>query len=291
MSDVTENLNAYSMESLQWLIDAGADEAIGEFPINRFETSAKAQAIPQNKTTPNAVNISNTPTGTTADMSPVKISAIHKKPNVPQESLGAKQAIEKARAICAKLHTVDEITQVLQSFDGCPSLKNTASNTVVYRGADNPEILCIGNAPNRGDDSQGIPFSGNSKILLDRMFNAIEQKPVTMGYTNAVFWHPPGGRSLSPSEYAICRVFLDKIIEILSPKMIVIFGGETCKATLSTSGGIGKLHGKLQSFTTGNDHITPCIALHHPDYILQTPVSKPIVWEDLKILKQHLLTV
>ena len=280
MNNITAN--AYSIESLKWLIEAGADEAIGEVPINRFETSANAQAIPQSRSQTSAN--ANRPAFNTASI--IQNTMAKKEPS--QEILGTNQAVEKAKALCADANTFKQITNIINSFDGCPSLKNTAANTVIYRGASNPEILCIGHAPNRNDDQNAQPFSGNNEMLLDRMFKAIDVKPETMGFTNGVFWAPPGGRSVSTSEFRICKVFLDKIIEILSPKMIILFGGEVSKSMLSTNSGIGKLHGKTHIIATIGGASIPCMPLHHPDYILETPVSKPIVWNDLKILKQLL---
>ena len=75
------------------------------------------------------------------------------------------------------------------------------------------------------------------------------------------------------------------MIEILSPKMIILFGVEVSKSILSTNSGIGKLHGKAHIITTIGGASIPCMPLHHPDYIIETPISKPIVWNDLKILK------
>ena len=281
-SMINTTANAYSIESLKWLIEAGADEVIGELPINRFETSAKAQAIPQSysQTFANASR----PTFNTANI----VQNTMAKKKTGQEMLGTNQAVAAARTLCADATTFEQITDIINRFDGCPSLKNTAANTVIYRGASNPEILCIGHAPNRNDEQNGQPFSGNNEILLYRMFKAINVKPETMGFTNGVFWAPPGGRSVSPSEFSICKVFLDKIIKILSPKMIILFGGEISKNMLSTNSGIGKLHGNAHIIATIGGASIPCMPLHHPDYILETPVSKPIVWNDLKILKQSL---
>ena len=271
--------STYSIESLKWLIEAGANEAIGEVPINRFETSAKAQAIPQS----NVHTSANTNQPAFNTKSIMQNATAKTEPS--QKILGTNQAVESAKILCNEATTLEQIINIINNFDGCPSLKNTATNTVIYRGANNPEILCIGHAPNRNDDQNAQPFSGNNEILLDRMFKAVGVQPETIGFTNGVFWAPPGGRSLSPSEFSICKVFLDKMIEILSPKMIILFGGEVSKSILSTNSGIGKLHGKAHIITTIGGASIPCMPLHHPDYIIETPISKPIVWNDLKILK------
>ncbi len=279
-----ENLtaDAYSIESLQWLIEAGADEAIGDVAVNRFETSAKAQLEPiaeQKK------NYGTSAVDTTAIIQSAQNNV---KGSSTPLNLGANDAINMAKKICASISKMDDLKKAIKAFDGCPSLKNTARNSVIIKGLENaPTILCIGHAPNRDDETQSTPFSGNSEVLLNRMFNAIDIPPEQIAYTNSVFWSPPGKRSINPAEFSICKIFIDKIITLLSPKMIVLFGGEATKNFLKITGGISKLHGTEHTLNINGTDI-PCIPLHHPDYILETPMIKPSVWQDLKKIKQLL---
>ncbi len=48
--------------------------------------------------------------------------------------------------------------------------------------------------------------------------------------TPLVPWRPPGGRPVSPGEMAICLPFLHRLIGLLQPRRLVIFGGTAARA-------------------------------------------------------------
>ena len=126
-----------SMEAaaaLAWLAEMGADEIVGEAPVDRF--AAQADAPPRQK--PEAT---------------VQIVA------APASVSGG-----DAAADCA---TLADIAEALSRFDACP-LKKTATNLCFADGNPLARVMLVGEAPGRDEDLQGKPFVGKSGQLLDR---------------------------------------------------------------------------------------------------------------------------
>ncbi len=79
---------------------------------------------------------------------------------------------EASRALADKVTTLEELQNIVENFDGC-DLKKFAKSTVFAQGDKNADILLIGEAPGATEDEQGIPFCGESGVLLDKMMESI----------------------------------------------------------------------------------------------------------------------
>src|SRR5665213_2800537 len=112
------------------------------------------------------------------------------------------------------------------------------------------KLMLIGEAPGAQEDIQGIPFSGASGQLLDKMFAAIGYDRTTFYITNTIFWRPPGNRQPSPEELAICQPFVEKHVALIDPTLVVLVGGTATKALLGTEQGITRLRGKQYTYRT-----------------------------------------
>src|SRR5438105_2954785 len=140
------------LSALAWLVEAGADEAVGDVPADRF-LAAKA------------------PARAPAAAAPIRPPVAATQPSVglaadPQDSIGT--AMERARAA----GSLTELKAALEGFDGC-ALKRSATNTVFADGNPAHRIMFIGEAPGRDEDRQGLPFVGRAGKLLDKMMAAI----------------------------------------------------------------------------------------------------------------------
>src|SRR6266436_676946 len=88
--------------------------------------------------------------------------------------------------------------------------------TAVDRFADPAEI-----APRLDEDIEGLPFVGRSGKLLDRMMAAIGLTRANSYIANIVPWRPPGNRTPTPQESAICLPFTLRQIELVDPDVLV----------------------------------------------------------------------
>lgn len=197
-------------------------------------------------------------------------------------------SLEKAKELASQCTSLENLRETLSEFDGC-GLKRTAKNLVFYRGEAKADLMIIGEAPGREEDIVGKPFVGAAGQLLDRMLKSIEIESNSAHITNLVYWRPPGNRAPTLEETAICRPFLDKQIELVAPKHILLLGGEAAKHIYQTTTGITKIRGKWKKIPD-SPHKMDTLATFHPAYLLRTPIAKRLVWQDLQLLKAKLET-
>lgn len=199
---------------------------------------------------------------------------------------------EEARKAVAKVRTLDELKAAIGAFDGC-ALKRTARNTVFSRGNPAADIMIVGEAPGRDEDEEGKPFVGKSGQLLDRMIRASGLDPETDVYiSNILNWRPPGNRTPSNGEIAICLPLIERHIALVQPKVLVFAGGVSAQALLRATTGIMKLRGRWAEYRfkdvdgEAGEHI-PAMPLFHPAFLLRRPQEKARAWRDwLEVVKK-----
>ena len=254
-----------SLRALEWLVEAGADEAIGEAPVNRFRA-----------------------TGPTAVSSPPStIAAPATVPPIPGPTVRSQPEPRPASPAGGDAKTLDELRQMLLAFDGCP-LKRTATNTVFGDGNPAAHIMLLGEAPGAEEDRQGKPFVGASGQLLDRMLATIGLDRSHVFISNVIYWRPPGNREPSPSEVAACLPFAERMVELVDPTVLVLLGGAALKAMLGRTEGITRLRGQWLTFATARlARPIDTMATFHPAFLLRTPGQKRLAWRDLLAIKQR----
>ncbi len=243
------------LEALRWQVAAGADEAVGEEPVDRYAASAgPAKAMP-------------------AAPAPVARAA----PAVP---LPAPAAVQSARGLAAAARSVGELAEALAAFEGCP-LKRTATNLVFADGNPEARIMLIGEAPGADEDRLGKPFVGVSGQLLDRMLACIGLDRRSAYITNVIFWRPPGNRPPTAAEIAACLPFVERHIELVSPEVLVLLGAVPAQTLLARNDGITRLRGRWFPFeSAGMARPVPAMPVYHPAYLLRQPAQKRAAWRD-----------
>lgn len=247
-----------ALAALAWQIELGADEAIGDKPVNRYEEEAK----PPPKSAQQAVP--HTPT-VVADVDPVDV---------------ARQLASSADGLAA-------LAEVMAAYDHC-ELKRGARNFVFADGNPKARVMIVGEAPGRDEDLQGKPFVGRAGQLLDRMFAAIDLNRANQDaeaafyITNILPWRPPQNRDPSPQEMAMMTPFLERHIELVAPEVIVTMGRFSLNVLTGLTG-ITRVRGKWTE-ALGR----PCLPMLHPAYLLRNPAAKREAWADLLELKSRL---
>jgi DNA polymerase len=263
---------------LKWYVDQGIDETIGEEAVDRFAAPAPVSASALSVTPVQAPVPAPTPIR-------AAIQAPLPRGPVPIES---PQLVEDARALARRCASVGELEQAVRAFEGC-ALKRTAKNTVFADGVAGAPVMVVGEAPGADEDRLGKPFVGVSGQLMDRMFEAIGMSRERDLYiTNILFWRPPGNRTPTLSEQAICLAFTRRHIELARPKVLVLAGGTAAKSVLDTTEGIMRLRGKWTSLGLDDGSTVPTLPTFHPAYLLRTPASKRQSWSDLLALDKKL---
>jgi len=96
---------------------------------------------------------------------------------------------------------------------------------------------------------------------------------------------PPNNRNPEPDEVAACRPFLDEQIRLISPKVIVTLGTFAAQALLETDEPIGRMRGRWR--TARGVRVMPTF---HPAFLLRSPERKKDVWEDMKLVRDYLVS-
>lgn len=250
------------LATLAWLVDAGADEAVREEPVDRFSIPVPKPA-------------QNVPAASTQ-------SAAEKPRSAPVQNDGIAAATE----IAARCQTLPELKAAIESFEGC-ALKAFASHTVFADGVPDNGVMCIGEAPGQEEDRQGLPFVGRAGKLLDKMLAAIGLDRTGVYIINVLPWRPPDNRNPDPTEVAKCIPFLRRHIELARPRILILLGAVSVRNVMGTADGIMRLRGRWLEYYVGGEMI-PVMPTLHPAYLLRRPIDKRLAWQDLQAIESRI---
>jgi uracil-DNA glycosylase len=195
-------------------------------------------------------------------------------------------AVMAARAAARSAESLDVLRSLLNSFEGC-MLRTTATQLVFADGNPKGRVMFVGEAPGRDEDIAGVPFVGRSGKLLDLMMQAIGLDRTQVYIANIVPWRPPGNRTPTPHESAICLPFIHRQIELADPDILVCLGQPSTQTLLGTREGITRTRGRWFKFNTGSREIR-ALATYHPAFLLRSPLQKRLAWRDFLALKKAL---
>lgn len=247
--------------ALAWQVECGADEAIGEVPVNRFEVVEKPAPKPKAAAPSSPADLAHPPGG----------------------------SVRGAAEVAAACGDLVELKAAMAEFEGLASLRRGARSVVFADGNPEARVMVIGEAPGREEDRAGLPFVGRSGQLLDRMLGAIglsrrSEEPGAAAYiTNTLPWRPPGNREPSADEVSTMLPFLWRHIELVSPEILLLVGSSSVRTVLQTADGITRKRGKWLEFRQW-----PVIATWHPAALLRDGIRKREAWADLLMLKERL---
>jgi DNA polymerase len=253
------------LAALAWQLDLGADVALGETPVNRYEAVAESAPVAAPAAAAHPVA-----------MVPAPVAA-------PDTGLAVRVAVEAA----AQAQDLAALRGAMAGYEHC-ELKRGAKSLVFADGLPGARVMVVGEAPGRDEDLEGRPFVGRAGQLLDRMFAAIglsrgATDPAAALYiTNVMVWRPPQNRDPTPDEVAMLLPFLQRHIALAGPEVIVVMGNTPLSALLGVKG-ITRLRGQWAQ-ALGK----PVLPMVHPAYLLRNPAAKREAWADLLSLKARL---
>ncbi|PCH66200.1 MAG: uracil-DNA glycosylase [Rhodobacteraceae bacterium] len=254
MESVEEYHAARAM--LEWQVELGATEAIGDVPVDRYGLKGKVAAVP----------------GAAAVVAPVVAPVVVEKVDPVAVAVAAAKGAGSLEALRA----------ALGAFEHC-ELKKGARNLVFSDGVAGARVMIIGEAPGRDEDREGRPFVGRAGQMLDRMLAAIDLgRDGSVYITNVLPWRPPHNRDPLPGEIAMLMPFVKRHVELAEPEVIVLMGNIACQGVLGRRG-ITRLRGTWER-ALGK----PVLPMFHPVDLLRKPASKREAWADLLSLKARL---
>jgi DNA polymerase len=253
-----------ALAALAWQVELGADEALLDHPVDRFDLPEPVPAAAAPKLA--------TPPITAA--APVRAAV----PDVDTVAI--------ARQLAEAAGSLDTLRAAMEGFEHC-ELKRGARNFVFSDGQPSARVMVVGEAPGREEDERGKPFVGAAGQLLDKMFAAIGLDRSVEGanglyITNMLPWRPPQNRDPKPEELAMMMPFVHRHIELARPEVLVLMGNHACAGLLGRRG-ITKMRGNWEAVQG-----VAAMPMFHPAYLLRTPVAKREAWADLLAIKARL---
>jgi DNA polymerase len=171
----------------------------------------------------------------------------------------------------------EKLKQEISKCNKCV-LSETRINVVFGEGNPNAEILVIGEGPGKDEDLKGLPFIGRSGKLLDKIladcgFNRQEHAFIA----NIVKCRPPQNRAPFPEERLSCIPYLNKQIELIDPKIIILLGATALNGLIDKKLKITKVRGEWINW---NGRLV--MPTFHPSALLRNSNLKKDSWEDFK---------
>jgi uracil-DNA glycosylase family 4 len=179
----------------------------------------------------------------------------------------------------------EDLAAIAAELVGCARCKLSRGRKNIVFGAGNPkaQLMFIGEGPGEQEDSAGEPFVGAGGQLLTKMIIAMGLSRDEVYIANVVKCRPPLDRNPESDEIAQCSPFLERQINTVNPKVVVLLGTFAAQTILNTDEKISRLRGQL--IEKGGKKF---IATYHPAYLLRNPGEKKAVWSDLQMAMEEL---
>ncbi|HOI19289.1 MAG TPA: uracil-DNA glycosylase [Candidatus Woesearchaeota archaeon] len=168
-------------------------------------------------------------------------------------------------------------------------LSKTKNNYVFGQGFCDSKILFVGEAPGFWEDQKGEPFVGRAGKFLDTLLEHISLNRKDVYIANILKCRPPENRDPNANEILACTPFLDELIRIIKPKIIVALGrhsmGYLFEKFNIKKAVISKIHGEHFNI---NDDLGEffVIALYHPAVALYNPGMRDVLKKDFEKIKK-----
>lgn len=181
------------------------------------------------------------------------------------------------------------LEQAIRACTAC-RLHESRTQGVVGVGDRSARLMVIGEAPGAEEDKRGEPFVGRAGQLLDQMLRAIGLSRTEGGVyiTNILKSRPPNNRDPLADEVAACEPYLRRQLELIQPQVILAVGRVAAQNLLKNEQPLGKLRGRWHFY---GPHETPVWVTYHPAYLLRSPADKAKAWQDLKQVRNRLVSV
>lgn len=209
----------------------------------------------------------------------IQSNRLNTKPMIVPAS--APITLETVKSMVSRPTDIDSLVRMVAEFNH--PLRNGATNVVMPNIAKNPNrLLIITDMPSNDDDLSGQILSGAAGELIDKMLNAIDMSRENVSIIPLVFWRTPGGRTPNREELDLVRPFVDKMIEMLSPKVVITLG--TLATTEIAQTNLTSVHGNEIQTEQGYT----VVPLFHPNYLILKPSAKRDVWNALQNVQKML---
>lgn len=177
--------------------------------------------------------------------------------------------------------TLEEINrELLERASALPEL--SGRTFILNEGTRGARLALVGESPGPPDAESGRPFMGPAGDMLERILSAIGLKRSDCYLTNVVKYISTGDE-LTNELLNFFTPYLHRELAAVKPQVIVSLGNTPTRSLLNTKKPISKLRGVWQDYRG-----IKLMPTFNPAYLLRDPTKKREVWEDMKMVRDHL---
>lgn len=176
--------------------------------------------------------------------------------------------------------SIDELKALCESAE---QLKTDLDGTNLVFGVGNPvaDLMIIGEAPGYNEDEKGEPFVGAAGQLLNKILKAIEFDREDIYIANILKHRPPDNRNPTAEERERSLPFLERQIDLISPKVILCVGKVSGTTLLGKDEALKHMRGQFYDYRGAKLTVT-----YHPAALLRNPKWKRPAWEDVQQVRK-----
>lgn len=196
---------------------------------------------------------------------------------------------DKKKSLISEIKNLNEFELFIKESANI-DFKKFSNKPVINDGNKDSDIMFISDMPRIEDEQIGKPFQGEVGILLEKMLVSISLKKKNIYLANFFPWRPLKPANISNQDIIKFLPYMQKQIEIIKPKIIMLFGPITAKAILNSNLDFATLRGNWYNYESINlNKAIPCLVSYHPNDLINQTKYKKFSWEDLKKFQKKIL--
>lgn len=208
---------------------------------------------------------------------------------------GSRDVLEQIADDC---ENIDELVETIKKLPIYENFIRMANSTLVAqnfseefaknstnKNTNRSNLLIINDFPNREDDISGYIISGAERSLLSNVLQSIKINKNNIYIANLFFWRLPGNRIPIGEEFELCLPFVEKIIALINPKLLIVSGNYGVSMLLEKNKTIAAVKNKI--FDYSNSHIyhsIKAVALPNMHMLIKNRMYKRELWNSILYL-------
>ena len=157
------------------------------------------------------------------------------------------------------------------------SLWENRKNVVIGRGSKTADLMLVGEAPGEEEDKQGRAFVGKAGQLLSMALSSLSIEEKDYYICNVIKCRPQNNRTPYEEEIESCMPYLDRQIDLVRPKIIILLGNTAASSLIRKNIRITQQRGTWDVYKG-----IPVIMTYHPAALLRDESKKIDMWRDIK---------
>ena len=178
-----------------------------------------------------------------------------------------------------QFQSINDLSNYFKNSIEC-ELKDISKNSINIQGNLDSKIMIITNIPSPEEDKEGRVLVGENYDLFINILSSINLSLNDLCIAPIVPWKTPGERELKEDEIELLIPLIEKQIEIIKPKILILLGADPIKYLLKKDEGILSLRGNFINYKNNKINII-CLPILAPDFLIRRPEYKRETWNDL----------